>query len=70
MQFASMVFTEIKPQIEQLPHEEMLKALAYLKHLLRAENPEYQRELAQRHADIDAGRGISLTEARKRLDNV
>jgi hypothetical protein len=62
-----MVFAEIKPQIEQLPHEELLKALAYLKHRLRAENPEYQRELAQRHADIEAGHGISLTEAKKRL---
>ena len=64
-----MVFTEIKPQIEQLSRDEMLKAMAYLKHLLRAENPEYQRELAQRHADIEAGRGINLTEAKKRLDN-
>lgn len=62
-----MIFTEIKPQIEQLPHDEMLKAIAYLKHLLRAENPEYQRELAQRHADIKAGGGISLTEAKQRL---
>ena len=43
-----MFFAEIKPQIEQLPHDELLKAMAYLKHLLRAENPAYQRELAQR----------------------
>ena len=64
-----MGFTEIKPQIERLPHDEMLKVLAYLKHLLRAENPAYQRELAQRHADIEAGRGISLTEAKERLDH-
>ncbi len=66
---SAMIFAELKPQIEKLPHEEMLKAVAYLKHLLRAENPEYQRELSQRHADIDAGRGISLTEAKKRLEN-
>ena len=64
-----MGFTEIKPQIEQLPHGEMLKVIAYLKHLLRVENPEYQRELSQRHADIEAGHGISLTEAKKRLDS-
>jgi len=63
-----MVFAEIKPQIEKLPHEEMLKAMAYLKHLLRADNPEYQRELAQRHADIEAGCGVSLSEAKKRLE--
>ena len=40
----------------------------YLKHLLRAENPAYQRELAERHADIEAGRGVSPTEAMQRLD--
>jgi hypothetical protein len=40
----------------------------YLKHLLRAENPTDQRELAQRHAVIKAGRGVSLTEAKQRLD--
>lgn len=64
-----MSFLEIQPQIEQLPHEERVKALAFLKHLLRAENLDYQRELAQRHADIEAGRKISLTEARQRLEN-
>jgi hypothetical protein len=64
-----MVFAEIKPQIETLPPADRLKALAYLKHLVREENPIYQRELSQRHEDIDAGRGISLTEAKKRLEN-
>ena len=63
-----MVFAEIRPQIEQLPHEELVKTWAFLKHRLRAENLEYQRELAQRHADIKAGHGISLTEAKKRLE--
>jgi len=66
---AIMVFAEIKTQIEQLPHEELLKAMAYLKHRLRSDNPEYQRELAQRHADINSGRGVTLTEAKKRLEN-
>ena len=65
---STMVFAEIRPQIEQLPHEELVKTLAFLKHRLRAENLEYQRELAQRHADIKAGHGISLTEAKKRLE--
>jgi hypothetical protein len=64
-----MVFTEIKPQIDQLPPEEKLKVLAYLKHLRQADDPEYKRELARRHDDIEAGRGISLTEAKKRLEN-
>ena len=55
------------PKIEQLPREEMLKALAYLKHRLRVDDPEYQRELARRHADIDAGHKITLTDAKHRL---
>ncbi len=63
-----MVFAEIKPQIEQLPHGEQLKAIAFLKHLLRADSPDYQRELAQRHADIEAGKKISLTDAKRRLE--
>lgn len=63
-----MVFAEIKPQIEQLDPTERLKAFAFLKHLLRAEDPAYQAEIARRHADIDAGRGISLSEAKRRLD--
>ena len=37
-----MFFAEIKPQIEQLPHDELLKAMAYLKHLL----PVIQKGLA------------------------
>ncbi len=62
-----MSFADLKPQIEQLPHEDMLKVMAYLKHLLRAENPEHQAELARRHADLDAGKGITLDEAKRRL---
>jgi hypothetical protein len=62
-----MVFAEIRPQIEKLPREEMLKALAFLKHRLRADDPVYQADLARRHADLDAGKGISLSEAKRRL---
>ena len=63
-----MVFAEIRPQIEQLSRGELLKALAFLKHRLRAENPESQRELAQRHVDIETGQGVSLEEAKRRLE--
>lgn len=62
-----MVFTELKPQIEQLPHDERVKALAFLKHLLRAENPDYQRELAQRNAGMDAGRKVDWETLKKQL---
>ncbi|MGH8018130.1 MAG: hypothetical protein ACREIA_07540 [Opitutaceae bacterium] len=37
-----MIFAELKPQIEQLPREEMLKAVVYLKHLVRAENDRHR----------------------------
>lgn len=60
-----MVFAEIRPQIEQLDPAERLKAFAFLKHLLRANDPAYQAEIARRHADIDAGKGISLSEAKR-----
>ena len=65
---STMVFAEIRPQIEQLPHVVLVKRLGFLKHRLGGENLEYPRELAQRHADIKAGHGISLTEAKKRLE--
>ncbi len=64
----NMVFTEIKPQIEQLPHDERVKALAFLKHLLRTENPEYQRELGRRNAEMDAGRKVRWEDLKKQLD--
>jgi len=66
---ATMVFAELKPQIELLSHDEKVKAMAFLKHLLRSENPAYQRELAQRHRDIELSGGLSLSDARKRLEN-
>jgi len=64
-----MIFAEIKPQIEQLSPGEMIKALAYLKHLLRASTVGNQQDLARRHAEIEAGRKVSLGEAKQRLGN-
>ena len=62
-----MVFAEIKPQIEQLDPAERVKAFAFLKHLLRANDPAYQAEIARRHVDIEAGEGVRLSEAKRRL---
>jgi hypothetical protein len=62
-----MVFAELKPKIEQLPPREMLKAVAYLKHLLRADTGENQRDLSRRHAEMVTGRKISLAEVKRRL---
>lgn len=63
----AMVFAELKPQIDQLPHSERLRAMAYLKHLLRAENPEYRHELARRHTDIEAGRKVRWEDLKRQL---
>ena len=62
-----MVFAEIKPQIEKLPHAEMLKALAFLKSKLRADTPANQEELARRHAEMDAGRKVRWEDLKRQL---
>jgi hypothetical protein len=63
--FAYMVFTEIKPQIEQLAPDERLKAMAYLKHLMHADDPAYQAEIARRHAEMDAGRKVRWEDLKR-----
>lgn len=62
-----MVFAEIRPQMEQLPHDEMVKALAFLKSRLRADNPENQAELARRHAEMDAGKKVRWEDLKRQL---
>jgi len=53
-----MVFTEIKPQMEQLSHDEMVKVLAFLRSRLRADTVENREELAQHHAEMDPGKKV------------
>lgn len=60
-----MVFAEIKPQMEQLPHDEMVKALAFLKSRLRVDNPANQAELARRHAEMDAGKKVRWEDLKR-----
>lgn len=62
-----MVFTELRPQIDQLPHDERVKAMAYLKHLLRRETPEHKHELAEGHVGIEAGKGVQWENLKKEL---
>jgi hypothetical protein len=63
----TMGFAEIKPQMEQLPHDEMVKALAYLKSRLRADSAANQAELARRHAEMDAGKKVSWEDLKRQL---
>lgn len=51
-----MIFAELRPRMEQLPHDEMAKAMAFLKSRLRADTDANREELAQRHAEMDAGK--------------
>ncbi len=67
MNTTTMVFAELRPQIEQLPHEEMVKAMAYLKSRLRAENPANKVELARRHAEMDAGKKVRWEDLKRQL---
>ena len=62
-----MVFTEIKPQMEQLSHDEMVKALAFLRSRLRADTVENREELAQHHAEMDAGKKVRWQDLKRSL---
>lgn len=62
-----MVFAEIRPQMEKLPHAEMVKALAFLKSRLRSENPANQAELARQHAEMDAGGKVRWEDLKRQL---
>ena len=63
----TMVFAEIRPQMEQLPHDEMVKALAFLRSRLRAGTAANREELAQRHAEMDAGKKVRWEELTRQL---
>jgi hypothetical protein len=65
--FQRMVFAELKPRIEQLPREEMLKAFAFLKSRLRAETSANRDELARLHQEMDAGRKVSWEDLKIKL---
>jgi hypothetical protein len=60
-----MVFAEIRPQMEQLPHEEMLKALAFLKSRLRADTAANREELTRLHGEMDAGKKIRWEDLKR-----
>ena len=62
-----VVFTEIKPQMEQLPPAEMLKAMAWLKHRLRAGTEANRQELTRLNAEMDAGKKVDFDELKRRL---
>ncbi len=62
-----MIFAEIRPQLEQLPHDEMAKALAFLRSRLRAGTDANREELARRHAEMDAGKKVRWEDLNRQL---
>ena len=54
-----MSFSELKPQIEQWPHDEMVQAIAFLKSRLRATGEDNRAELSRLDQEMDAGRKVS-----------
>ena len=62
-----MIFAELKPQIEQLSHGEMVKALAFLKSRLRAESGGNMSELDRLHREMDEGRKVDWETLKRQL---
>lgn len=61
-----MSLAEIREQIAGLTVEERLDVAALIAHLNRADDPEYQSDLDQRVADMDAGKKSTLDELERR----
>lgn len=53
--------------MEKLPHDEMVKAMAFLKSRLRADTAANREELAQRHVEMDAGRKVRWEDLKRQL---
>jgi hypothetical protein len=53
--------------MEQLSHDEMVKAWAFLRSRLRADTVENREELAQRHAEMDAGKKVRWQDLKRQL---
>jgi hypothetical protein len=62
-----MSFADLRPQMEQLPHSDMVQALAFLKSRLRAESAANREELDRRHTEIEAGRKVRWEDLKREL---
>lgn len=54
-----MSFVEIKEQVAGLTPAERLELAAFIAHLARADDPQYQADLDRRLAGIEAGGGFT-----------
>ena len=63
----AMGFAELRPQLDKLSREEMLKALAHLKSRLRANDPENEKELSRIPAEMDGGKKVRWEDLKRQL---
>ena len=61
-----MSIAEVKERIAKMSPGQRREIQLYLLQL-RSETPAWKKETARRNRELVAGKGISLTEARKRL---
>ncbi|MDP3073412.1 MAG: hypothetical protein Q8N18_24180 [Opitutaceae bacterium] len=62
-----MSFADLRPQMEQAPHAEMVQALAFLKSRLRADSAANRDDLARRHTEIETGRKVRWEDLKREL---
>lgn len=62
-----MIFAELRPQMEKLPHDEMVKALAFLKSRLRADTATNREQLSQVRDEMDAGKKVRWDDLKREL---
>ena len=53
--------------MEQLPHHEMVKALAFLKSRLRAETATNREHLSRVHDEMEAGKKVRCDDLKRQL---
>ena len=60
-----MSIVELKQSAEGLSTEERVFLTAYLKHLARRDDPDYQAELARLSREIDDGKKFDLEQVKR-----
>lgn len=60
-----MTTAEIKSSIDRMSDDERFVAATYLQHLAQEHDPAYQAMLAMRMQRMEAGRKVTLDQARR-----
>lgn len=60
-----MSVQDLKREIEESSEEDRLFLLAFLKHLIRRDDPAYKKLLAERVQEMQTGNKISLSQVKR-----